>query len=69
MRSVTEAAKTVMIAQLQDEIERLVDLSVINDHVRQSEIDAAKQEKSELESALATARVRLDSIRLILREP
>jgi ATP-dependent helicase HepA len=69
MGSITEAAKAVMIAQLQDEIERLVDLSTINDHVRQSEIEAAKQEKSELESALATARLRLDAIRLVLREP
>jgi ATP-dependent helicase HepA len=69
MGSITEAAKTAMIAQLQDEIERLVDLSTINDHVRQSEIEAAKQEKSELERPLATARLRLDAIRLILREP
>jgi ATP-dependent helicase HepA len=69
MRSITEAASAVMMAQLQDEIERLEDLRAINDHVRQSEIDAAKQEKSELESALATARIRLDAIRLVLRAP
>jgi ATP-dependent helicase HepA len=69
MRSITEAAKAVMTAQLQDEIDRLEDLRVINDHVRQSEIDAAKLEKSELETALATARIRLDAIRLVLRAP
>jgi ATP-dependent helicase HepA len=69
MRSITEGAKGMMMAQLQDEIERLEDLRVINDHVRQSEIDAAKQEKSELERALATARIRLDAVRLVLRVP
>jgi len=59
----------VMTAQLQDEIERLEDLRAINDHVRQSEIEAAKLEKSELESALGSARIRLDAVRLILRAP
>jgi ATP-dependent helicase HepA len=69
MRSITEAARTAMTRQLQDEIERLEDLRAINDHVRLSEIDAAKLEKSELESALATARIRLDAMRLVLRAP
>jgi len=69
MGSITEAARAVMMAQLQNEIERLEDLRAINDHVRQSEIEAAKQERSELENALATARIRLDAIRLVLRAP
>jgi ATP-dependent helicase HepA len=69
MLSIAESARAVMMAQLQDEIERLEDLRAINDHVRQNEIDAAKQEKSELESALASARIRLDAVRLILRAP
>jgi ATP-dependent helicase HepA len=69
MRTLADAASAVMLAQLQDEIERLEDLRAINDHVRQSEIDAATQEKSELGSALATARIRLDAIKLILRAP
>jgi len=69
MRTITEAARAVMTAQLQDEIERLEDLRAINDHVRQSEIEAAKLEKSELESALGSARIRLDAVRLILRAP
>ena len=69
MRSIAEAAKAAMTAQLQDEIDRLEDLRAINDHVRQSEIDAAKQEKTALESALATARIRLDAVRLVLRAP
>jgi len=69
MRSITEAAGAMMTRQLQDEIDRLEDMRAINDHVRQSEIDAAKQEKSELESALATARIRLDAVRLVLRAP
>jgi len=69
MRSIADAARSGMVAQLQGEIERLEDLRAINDHVRQTEIDAAKQEKSEIESALATARVRLDAVRLVLRAP
>jgi len=66
-RTITEAATAVMTAQLHDEIERLVDLREINDHVRPDEISAARQQKSDLESALATARVRLDAVRLVLR--
>ena len=69
MREITKDATAVMTAQLQDEIDRLVDLRAINDHVRPDEIATAKQQKSELESALSTARIRLDAVRLILRAP
>jgi ATP-dependent helicase HepA len=69
MRAIAEAASAVMTAQLQDEIERLEDLRAINDHVWESEIEAAKQEKMEIEAALGTARIRLDAVRLVLRAP
>ena len=69
MKEITAPAMVAMTSQLQDEIERLKDLRQLNDHIRPDEINAAKNQKSELESALATARIRLDSVRLILRVP
>jgi ATP-dependent helicase HepA len=66
---ITGTATAAMTARLQDEIERLADLRAINDHVRPDEIQAAKKQKSDLEEALATARIRLDAVRLILRAP
>jgi ATP-dependent helicase HepA len=53
--------------QLQGEIERLEVLREINDHVRPAEIEAARQQKSELQAALAGSRLRLDAVRLIMR--
>ena len=53
----------------QGEIERLEDLREINDHVRPEEIAAVRQQKTDLQSALASARLRLDALRLIWRMP
>ena len=69
MQEISAAATAAMTAQLQDEIERLEDLRALNDHVRPDEITAAKSQKNELQNALATARIRLDSVRLIFRAP
>jgi hypothetical protein len=67
MRAITESAIAVMTAQRQDEIERLMDLRAINDHVGPNEIEVATRQKSGLACALAKARIRPDAVRLILR--
>jgi len=69
MQQLVEAATAAMNSQLQDEIERLEDLRELNDHVRPEEIAAARQHQSDLATALATARLRLDALRLIFRIP
>ena len=53
--------------QLNTEIERLEDLGKINNHVREEEIEALKQQKQELLAAISGARVRLDSLKLVMR--
>ena len=62
-----QRATKEMSAHLDAEIERLETLRSINDHVRPEEIDLLRQQKSALTAAIATARLRLDSLRLILR--
>jgi len=64
-----ESASTAMTLQLRGEIERLEDLREINDHVRPEEIAAARQQQTDLQSAIAGARPRLDAVRLIFRIP
>lgn len=61
------AAIDIMETQLREEIERLEDLRLINDHVRPEEIEAAKQQKQALSEAMRSARPRLDAVRLIWR--
>ena len=69
MKNIVAAASAAMEGQLQDEIDRLEDLREINDHVRPGEIAAVRQQKADLQSALASARLRLDAVRLIWRMP
>ncbi len=66
MASVVAESASAMEAQLQEEIERLITLRTINDHVRPEEIAALQKQKAELSAALTSARLRLDSLRLIL---
>ncbi len=63
-----DAAQTAS-ALLRAEVQRLVDLSTINPHVRPEEISLAGQKQAHTETAIAQARLRLDSIRLILEGP
>lgn len=69
METLVTAARESMTARLQDEIDRLQDLAEINDHVRPAEIEAARQQLAALTEALATARLRIDALRLIFRQP
>ena len=67
MTHLTAQAIATMKAQLQAEIDRLEDLRQINDHVRPEEIEATKAQMTALEAAIGTARIRLDTIRLVLQ--
>jgi ATP-dependent helicase HepA len=44
-------------------------LREVNDHIRPEEIAALRKERSELTAALASARLRLDALRIIFRIP
>ncbi len=67
MKAIVDAADTAMELGLQSEIERLEDLRQINNHVRPEEIQAVRDQKTELRKALSAARLRTDAIRLVLR--
>jgi ATP-dependent helicase HepA len=69
MEALVAAARESMTARLQDEIDRLQDLSEINDHVRPAEIEAARQQLGALTEALGSAHLRVDALRLIFRQP
>ena len=61
-KTARERAAAVLTADLQ----RLVDLSKLNDNVRQEEIDLAKKQVLQVRTAIEAARLRLDSLRLIV---
>ncbi|MCF3649708.1 RNA polymerase-associated protein RapA [Synoicihabitans lomoniglobus] len=63
---VKTAAEQSAQAQLGADLQRLVDLSKLNDHVRPEEIKLAQQQLKKTCGAIRDARVRLDSIRLIV---
>lgn len=64
-----DAALSRASSALQVEIRRLEDLRRLNDHVAPEEIAWANQELAAARAAIAGARVRLDSLRLILAGP
>ncbi len=64
----TAAAETARAA-LGAELQRLVDLRKINDHVRPEEIELATRQLAQTSEAIASARLRLDSLRLVLQGP
>lgn len=61
-----QAAREKAATSLTVELQRLVDLSKLNDHVRPEEIELAKKQVRHTRTAIEQARLRLDSIRLIL---
>jgi len=67
MKAIVDTADTAMELGLQAEIERLEDLRRINNHVRPQEIQAIRDQKTELRKALASARLRIDAVKLVLR--
>jgi len=61
-KTARERAAAVLTADLQ----RLVDLSKLNDNVRPEEIELAKKQVLQVRTAIEQARLRLDSLRLIV---
>lgn len=68
-KTVGARAAKKMNTQLTAEIERLRDLQSRNATVRPAEITALEKQRANLESALASARSRIEAIRLIARSP
>ncbi len=64
-----EAAQTRATAVLTAERQRLVDLRTLNDHVRPEEIQLVEEQLQQTTAAIAQARLRLDSLRLIVEAP
>lgn len=56
-------------AALGSELQRLVDLQKVNDHVRPEEIELATEQLKQTSGAIAQARLRLDSLRLVVEGP
>jgi ATP-dependent helicase HepA len=69
----TGALKTTALTQatiaLSAELQRLIDLQAINDHIRPEEIALAREQLDHTRDAIAHARLRLDAIRLIVEGP
>lgn len=63
------AALAAMHAELATEISRIRDLAEVNDHVRPEEITALESRRTQLADAIASARVRLDAVRLVWKAP
>ena len=64
-----KAARVKAEAALSGEIQRLVGLRKINDHVRPEEIESAREDRTHTLEAIDQARLRLDSIRLTVEGP
>jgi ATP-dependent helicase HepA len=65
-RGLKQAARTLAATTLTEELQRLVDLAKVNDHVRPEEIDLARKRVLQTRTAIEQARLRLDSLRLIV---
>ncbi len=68
-RLVIEKAQVAMHRQLTTEIARLRDLAEINDHIKPANITLLLDRELALTSAIQSARVRLDAVRLIWKAP
>jgi len=64
-----QAADARAAQALGDEVRRLADLRKLNDHVRPEEIALAQERMEKIRAAVAGARLRLDSIRLVVEGP
>ena len=68
-RALIAAAQTRATAALASDLQRLVDLQKLNDHIHPEEIALAQKQLEHTTSAIAAARLRLDSLRLIVEGP
>ena len=65
-KELKQTAREKAAAVLTAELQRLVDLSRVNPNIRNDEIDAAKKRVLQTRTAIEQARLRLDSLRLIV---
>ncbi len=65
-RAIREAAEKRARAVLGEELQRLMDLQKINDHISSAEIELTKEQIRNVTTAIAQARLRLDSLRLVV---
>jgi ATP-dependent helicase HepA len=68
-RTLRQAAAAKAEAALGAGLARLVDLQRLNDHVRPEEIELAREQLAQTRTALEHARLRLDSLRLLVAGP
>jgi ATP-dependent helicase HepA len=68
-RALKTAADTRATAALTVDLQRLLDLKKINDHIRPEEIALAQEQLTRTREAIQSARLRLDSLRLIVEGP
>jgi ATP-dependent helicase HepA len=68
-RGVIEAARTRADDALGADLRRLTDLRRLNDHVRPEEIALAQERLERTREAIVAARLRLDSLRLVVEGP
>ena len=68
-RTLVAAAHAKATAALAADLQRLVDLQKLNDHIRPAEIALAQEQLQHTTTAITAARLRLDSLRLIIEGP
>ena len=68
-RTLIADANTRATTALAADLQRLVDLQKLNDHIRPEEIALAQKQLEHTTAAIAAARLRLDSLRLIVEGP
>ena len=68
-RALIAAATTRATTALAADLQRLVDLQKLNDHIRPEEIALAQSQLEHTTTAITAARLRLDSLRLIVEGP
>lgn len=68
-RALKDAAEDRATSALAAEVQRLVDLRKLNDHVTVAEVELARERLKQTRGAIGHARLRLDSLRLILEGP
>ena len=68
-RALITAAQARATNALAADLQRLVDLQKLNDHIRPEEISLAREQLQHTTTAITQARLRLDSLRLIVEGP
>ena len=68
-RILKDAARERATARLTADLQRLIDLRKLNDHVRPEEIALAQERLEQTRTAIDAARLRLDSLRLVVEGP